>query len=54
MSYSLDQRDRDDAFHRDARPILPKIAFFLGDLRDGLPMVSEQGQAALCLQKYSC
>jgi hypothetical protein len=24
----------------DARPILPKIAFFLGDLRDGLPMVS--------------
>lgn len=22
----------------DARPILPKAAFFLGDLRDGLPM----------------
>lgn len=25
---------------QDARPILPKAAFFLGDLRDGLPMVS--------------
>jgi hypothetical protein len=24
----------------DARPILPKAAFFMGDLRDGLPMVS--------------
>lgn len=23
----------------DARPILPKAAFFMGDLRDGLPMV---------------
>ena len=23
----------------DARPLLPKAAFFLGDLRDGLPMV---------------
>jgi hypothetical protein len=23
----------------DARPILPKAAFFLGDLRDGIPMV---------------
>jgi len=24
---------------QDARPILPKAAFFLGDLRDGIPMV---------------
>jgi hypothetical protein len=24
----------------DARPFLPKAAFFMGDLRDGLPMVS--------------
>ena len=24
---------------RDARPLLPKAAFFMGDLRDGLPMV---------------
>ena len=24
----------------DARPLLPKAAFFIGDLRDGLPMVS--------------
>ena len=23
----------------DARPLLPKAAFFMGDLRDGLPMV---------------
>ena len=26
---------------QDARPLLPKASFFLGDLRDGLPMVSE-------------
>jgi hypothetical protein len=24
----------------DARPLLPKVAFCIGDLRDGLPMVS--------------
>lgn len=24
---------------QDARPILPRAAFFMGDLRDGLPMV---------------
>ena len=24
---------------QDARPLLPKASFFLGDLRDGLPMV---------------
>ena len=24
---------------RDARPLLPRAAFFMGDLRDGLPMV---------------
>jgi hypothetical protein len=24
----------------DARPVLPKASFFLGDVRDGIPMVS--------------
>jgi hypothetical protein len=33
--------DRSDISHVvDARPILPLAAFFMGDLRDGLPMVS--------------
>ena len=33
-------RDKGDSSHIvDARPILPLAAFFLGDLRDGLPMV---------------
>ena len=34
----------------DARPILPKAAFFMGDLRDGLSMVSqfEIRKALLC------
>ena len=27
---------------RDARPLLPKAAFFMGDLRDGLPMINMQ------------
>ena len=27
----------------DARPLLPAAAFFMGDLRDGLPMVSRCG-----------
>ena len=27
---------------RDARPLLPKAAFFMGDLRDGLPMLNMQ------------
>jgi len=26
--------------HHDSRPLLAKASFFLGDLRDGLPMVS--------------
>jgi hypothetical protein len=29
----------DEQWAPDARPLLPKAAFFLGDLRDGLPMV---------------
>jgi hypothetical protein len=29
----------DEQWAADARPLLPKAAFFLGDLRDGLPMV---------------
>ena len=28
----------------DARPLLPKAAFFMGDLRDGLPMVRSQSK----------
>ena len=29
-------------WEEDARPLLPKAAFFMGDLRDGLPMVRIQ------------
>jgi hypothetical protein len=43
---STNSNDEDDDYHDedwgevlDARPILPKAAFFMGDLRDGLPMV---------------
>jgi hypothetical protein len=39
----------------DARPILPKAAFFLGDLRDGLPMVSYEtldGAQYCCLNLW--
>jgi hypothetical protein len=35
----------------DARPILPKAAFFMGDLRDGLSMVSINHPTFYC---YSC
>lgn len=31
--------DYDYSHVQDARPILPKAAFFMGDLRDGLAMV---------------
>lgn len=34
----------------DARPLLPKAAFFMGDMRDGLPMVC----FASCAVLYSC
>jgi hypothetical protein len=37
---SFDEEEWDLQPAPDARPILPKAAFFLGDLRDGLPMVS--------------
>ena len=44
LTHALDEiRHVDDdpfAEVNDARPVLPKIAFFLGDLRDGLAMVS--------------
>ena len=33
------ESDNDNIFLHDARPLLPKAAFFMGDLRDGLPMV---------------
>jgi hypothetical protein len=36
---SFDEEEWDLQPAPDARPILPKAAFFLGDLRDGLPMV---------------
>ena len=29
---------------QDARPLLPKASFFLGDLRDGLPMVGKDAR----------
>ncbi len=29
-------------WEEDARPLLPKAAFFMGDIRDGLPMVRIQ------------
>ena len=32
----------------DARPLLPKAAFFMGDLRDGLPMVRTDCTALHC------
>jgi hypothetical protein len=38
-SESFDEEAWDVQPAPDARPILPKAAFFLGDLRDGLPMV---------------
>ena len=34
------QTKLDEMINRDARPILPKIAFCMGDIRDGLAMVS--------------
>ena len=40
-SASLVDQDEDWGEVVDARPILPKAAFFMGDLRDGLPMVSD-------------
>lgn len=44
QSHGGPQSPRDDWSHInevvDARPILPIAAFYMGDLRDGLPMVS--------------
>jgi hypothetical protein len=46
--------DRGDIPHVvDARPILPLAAFFMGDLRDGLPMVSLFGcLSSTCIPLY--
>ena len=33
------QEGDDEMYVGDARPLLPKVAFFMGDLRDGLAMV---------------
>ena len=38
----------------DARPILPLAAFYMGDLRDGLPMVSLQLFSLLLLKLPPC
>ena len=38
---------------RDARPILPYCAFFIGDIRDGLPMINLQGTYLICLKNLS-
>jgi MFS family permease len=37
----------------DARPILPLAALFMGDLRDGLPMLNMQGAYLLSAQGFS-
>lgn len=39
--------------HDDARPILPKAAFFLGDTRDGLPMLNLQAVFLVSACHYS-
>ncbi|KAL7579539.1 hypothetical protein ACA910_007914 [Epithemia clementina (nom. ined.)] len=44
------ESDNDSSFFKDARPLLPKAAFFMGDLRDGLPMLNMQA-AYLILSK---
>jgi hypothetical protein len=36
---SFDEEEWDVQPAPDARPLLPKAAFYMGDLRDGLPMV---------------
>jgi MFS family permease len=37
----------------DARPLLPKISFFMGDLRDGLPMINMQTTFLMSAKGYS-
>eukprot|EP00980_Cylindrotheca_fusiformis_P028105 scaffold22581_cov123-Cylindrotheca_fusiformis.AAC.2 len=38
---------------QDARPLLPKAAFFMGDLRDGLPMLNMQAAYLISAKGYS-
>ena len=38
-NFGTNDDDWQDVSQHDARPLLPKVSFFLGDLRDGLPMV---------------
>jgi MFS family permease len=37
----------------DARPLLPKAAFFMGDLRDGLPMLNMQAAFLISAKNFS-
>ncbi|KAG7360397.1 major facilitator superfamily transporter [Nitzschia inconspicua] len=37
----------------DARPLLPKAAFFMGDLRDGLPMLNMQAAFLVSAKNFS-
>eukprot|EP00536_Pseudo-nitzschia_multiseries_P005630 jgi/Psemu1/254675/estExt_Genewise1Plus.C_1080032 len=37
----------------DARPLLPRAAFFMGDLRDGLPMLNMQAVFLMCSKNFS-
>ena len=49
--------ERRTTWEEDARPLLPKAAFFMGDLRDGLPMVRstiaiESNHACISATRY--
>jgi len=46
-------RDEEEWFDNDARPILPKVAFFMGDLRDGLAMLNVQGTFLMSTRNFS-
>lgn len=48
---SIDTQSR--LLERDARTILPFAAFFIGDIRDGLPMVNLQGAFLICFKNFS-
>lgn len=37
----------------DARPILPKVAFFMGDMRDGLPMLNMQAAFLISSKSFT-
>eukprot|EP00934_Nitzschia_sp_Nitz4_P002803 Nitzschia sp. Nitz4//scaffold54_size114964//104087//105212//NITZ4_003872-RA/size114964-augustus-gene-0.24-mRNA-1//-1//CDS//3329554414//2793//frame0 len=64
----IDEREYNGAFARsqdslggmgswdvaaDARPLLPKAAFFMGDLRDGLPMLNMQAAFLISTENFT-